>query len=194
LKYVSAAKAGELLRDGKVGLVPTETVVGLVAGEAGLWRLFEIKGRDTNKPIALLCASTERAFSLSSNVPPLAGVLASRFWPGPLTLVLDARGGGTVGARVPTHPDIRALLASHAGLTYATSANRSGESAPRALNEVEPMISRIVDFAIEGESGSGEASAVVDLSEGQVRLLRPADGVTEELLSRLAHEIEELRG
>lgn len=193
MKYVPAEKAGKLLRDGKVGLVPTETVVGLVAGEAGLWRLFEIKGRDPGKPIALLCGSTEEAFSLSPKVPPLGWVLASRFWPGPLTLVLDAKGGGTVGVRVPTHPVIRVLLASHGGPLHATSANRSGESAPRALNEVEPEISSIVDFAVEGEPGSGEASVVVDLSEGRVRLLRPTDGFTEEILSRLAHEIEELR-
>jgi L-threonylcarbamoyladenylate synthase len=193
LRYVTAGTAGELLREGKVGLVPTETVVGLVAGESGLWRLFEIKDRDSDKPIALLCGSTEEALALPSKVPPLARVLANQFWPGPLTLVLDDQSGGTVGVRVPAHPVTRALLASHGGPLYATSANRSGESAPQALREVKPEISGIVDFAVEGEPGSGEASAVVDLSGGRVRLLRPADSLTEEALSRLAREIEELR-
>ena len=79
MRYVSAAEAGRLLREGKVGLVPTETVVGLLTGEVGLSRLFGIKGRDPDKPIAFLCASAEEAFALARNVPPLAHLLAERF-------------------------------------------------------------------------------------------------------------------
>ena len=78
MRYVSAAEAGELLREGRVGLVPTETVVGLVAGEAGLSRLFEIKGRDPGKPIAVLCGSAEEALALGQESTPLARSLADR--------------------------------------------------------------------------------------------------------------------
>ena len=187
LRYVSAAEAGELLREGRVGLVPTETVVGLVAGKAGLSRLFEIKGRDSGKPIALLCGAAEEALALGREPPsPLARSLAGRFWPGPLTLVLDAEGGGTVGVRVPEHPVTWAVLASYGGQLYATSANLSGGSASRALEEVDPAISAAVDFAVRGEPGSGEASAVVDLSGGNVRLLRATKSLTEDELTRLA--------
>lgn len=186
MRYVSAAEAGDLLREGRVGLVPTETVVGLIAGKAGLSRLFEIKGRDPGKPIALLCGSAEEALALAQTVPPLARSLADRFWPGPLTLVLDVEGGGTVGVRVPAHPVAWAVLASHGGSLYATSANPSGGSAPRALEEVNPAISAAVDFAVRGEPGSGEASAVVGLSEGNVRLLRATKSLTEDELARLA--------
>ena len=188
MRCVSIAEAGELLREGRVGLVPTETVVGLVAGEAGLSRLFEIKGRDPDKPIAVLCGSVEEALALGRELSPLARSLANRFWPGPLTLVLEAEGGGTVGVRVPAHPVTRAVLASRGGLLYATSANRSGRDAPRALEEVDPAISANVDFAVRGEPGSGEASAVVDLSEGNVRLLRPTKSLTEDELTRLAKD------
>jgi len=188
MRYVSAAEAGKLLRQGRVGLVPTETVVGLVAGEAGLSRLFEVKARDPDKPIAVLCGSVEEAFTLGRSVPPLARSLAVRFWPGPLTLVLEAEGGGTIGIRVPAHPVIRAVLASHDGVFYATSANPSGESAPRALEEVSPAIFSNTDFAVRGEPGSGEASAVVDLSGGDVRLLRPTKSLTEDELTRLAKD------
>ena len=186
MRYVSATEAGELLREDRVGLVPTETVVGLVAGEAGLSRLFEIKGRDPDKPVALLCGTAEEALALGRNILPLARSLADRFWPGPLTLVLDAEGGGTVGVRVPAHPVTQAVLASYSGPLYATSANRSGGSAPRALEEVDPAISATVDFAVEDEPGSGEASAVVDLSGSEIRLLRPTEDFTEEVLTRLA--------
>jgi L-threonylcarbamoyladenylate synthase len=186
LRYICAAEAGELLGEGGVGLVPTETVLGLVAGKAGVSRLFEIKVRDPDKPIALLCRSAEEALALGRESSPLARSLADRFWPGPLTLVLDAEGGGTVGVRVPAHPVTRAVLASHGGPLYATSANPSGGSAPRALEEMDPTISAAVDFAVRGEPGSGEASAVVDLSGGNVRLLRATKSLTEDELARSA--------
>lgn len=186
MRLVPVGEAAKFLREGKVGIVPTETVVGLVAGEKGMDRLAEIKGRSSDKPIALLCPSAEAALALARKVPALALSLAGRFWPGPLTLVLDARDGGTVGVRVPDHPVVRALLLSHGAPLYATSANRSGEDAPRALEEVEPEISSLADFAVEGEPGGGEASAVVDLSGGKVRLLRSTESLDEEKLSRLS--------
>lgn len=174
-----------MLRGGAVGLVLTETVVGLVAGKAGLSRLFEVKSRDPDKPIALLCASADEAFSLAREVPPLALSLADRFWPGPLTLVLNVEDGGTVGVRVPAHPVAQEVLASYGGALYATSANRSGEAAPRTLGDVDQEISDAVDFAVRGEPGSGEASAVVDLSGSRVRLLRSTEFLGERELSRL---------
>lgn len=186
MKYVSVAEAGGMLRGRAVGLVPTETVVGLVAGKAGLSRLSGIKSRDPDKPIALLCGSADEAFSLAREVPPLALSLADRFWPGPLTLVLGVKGGGTVGVRVPAHPVVQAVLASYGGALYATSANRSGEAAPSALGDVDQEISDAVDFVVRGEPGSGEASAVVDLSGARVRLLRPTEFLGERELSRLA--------
>lgn len=188
MRLVSVVEAAESLREGKVGIVPTETVVGLVAGERGMDRLAGIKGRSPGKPIALLCPSAEDALALAREVPALALSLADRFWPGPLTLVLDARDGGTVGVRVPDHPVVRALLLSYGAPLYATSANRSGEDAPHALEEVEPEISNLADFTVEGEPGGGEASAVVDLSGGRVRLLRSTKSLDEERLSRLSSQ------
>jgi L-threonylcarbamoyladenylate synthase len=186
LRYVSAEEAGERLRKGEVGLVPTETVVGLVAGEAGVSRLAEIKGRDPNKPIALLCGSAEEAFALAREAPPLARLLAERLWPGPLTLVLDAK-RAPVGVRVPAHPAVLAVLDEYGGPLYATSANPAGEPAPNALENVDSTILSAVKFAVRGEPGDGEASAVVDLSGGGVRLLRSAKSLSEAELYRLAN-------
>ena len=188
MKTVSPIEAAALLREGSVALVPTETVVGLVAAEAGFDKLWQIKGRDPAKPIALLCASAEDAFARAANVPPLARTLAATFWPGPLTLVLDAPGGGTVGVRVPDHPEVAALLAAHGAPIYATSANLAGEPAPHALEDVDPRVAAAVDFAVEGEPGDGEASAVVDLSADDIRLLRPGPGLDEAALRRLSGE------
>jgi L-threonylcarbamoyladenylate synthase len=192
MKSVSPSEAAEALREGKVALVPTETVVGLVAAEAGLPRIREIKGRDADKPIALLCASSEEAFALAASVPPLARRLASLYWPGPLTLVLDLSDGGTVGVRVPAGSVARSVLEAYGEPLYATSANLSGEAAPKGLEGVDPRISEAVDLIVEGEPGSGEASAVVDLSGGRVRLLRATEDLTDERLARLVVDGEGL--
>jgi L-threonylcarbamoyladenylate synthase len=187
---VPPAEAARALREGRVVLVPTETVVGLVAAEAGLPRIREIKGRDAGKPIALLCSSADEAFALAAEVPPLARRLASMYWPGPLTLVLDRPGGGTVGLRVPAGPAVRDVLEAYGEPLYATSANPSGQPAPKGIEGVDPNVSGAVDLVVEGGPGTGEASAVVDLSGGQVRLLRATSELTEGRLSNLAGKAE----
>ena len=186
MKVVTPEEAALALRDGKVALVPTETVVGLVAAEPGLRPIHEIKGRDPDKPVALLCDSAKEAFALAASVPPLARRLATLYWPGPLTLVLDHPGGGTVGVRVPGASAVRAVLAAYGQPLYATSANLSGEPAPKGLEEVDPRVSEAVDLVVEGQPGTGEASAVVDLSSGKVRLLRATEDLSEEKLARTA--------
>jgi L-threonylcarbamoyladenylate synthase len=185
MNFVSPKEAAQALHTGKVALVPTDTVVGLVAAERGLDRIHEIKGRDPDKPIALLCASPEEGFALAASVPPLARRLAERYWPGPLTLVLDLPAGGTVGVRVPAGSAVRAVLDAYGEPLYATSANLSGEPPPKALKEVDSRVWEAVDLAVEGAPGSGEASAVVDLSGGRVRLLRATADLTQEELARL---------
>jgi L-threonylcarbamoyladenylate synthase len=188
LRTVSPEKAAGALRSGKVALVPTETVVGLVAAESGLPRVREIKGRDADKPIALLCTSAEEAFALAADVPPLAVKLADLYWPGPLTLVLDLPSGETIGVRVPAGKAVRALLEAYGGPLYATSANLSGEPARAAPDEVDSQVLEAVDLVVSGEKGSGEASAVVDLSRGRVQLLRPDSELSKAKLARLASE------
>jgi L-threonylcarbamoyladenylate synthase len=188
LKTMPPEKAAEALRSGEVALVPTETVVGLVAAESGLPRVREIKGRDADKPIALLCSSAEEAFALAANVPPLAVKLADLYWPGPLTLVLDLPSGETIGLRVPAGKAARKLIDAYGGPLYATSANLSGEPARAAPEEVDPHVLEAVDIIVRGEKGSGEASAVVDLSRGSMQLLRPDSELSTEKLSQLASE------
>jgi L-threonylcarbamoyladenylate synthase len=188
MKTVSPREAVTALRAGNIALVPTETVVGLVAAESGLPRIREIKGRDANKPVALLCASPEEAFGLAANVPPLAEKLANLYWPGPLTLVLDLPSGGTIGVRVPAGRAVRTLLESYGGPLYATSANPSGEPAKAMPNDVDPRVLDAVDVVVRGEKGSGEASAVVDLSRGNVQLVRATRDLSTQKLTRLASE------
>ncbi len=188
MKTVSPHEAVAALRAGNVALVPTETVVGLVAAGSGLPRVREIKGREANKPIALLCASAEEAFAMAANVPSLAEDLAELYWPGALTLVLDLPSGETIGVRVPAGRAVRELLAAYGGPLYATSANLAGEPAPAALDEVNPCVLEAVDVVVKGEKGSGQASAVVDLSGSNVRLVRADSELSAQKLKSLADE------
>ncbi|CAN5720770.1 hypothetical protein BH24ACT22_BH24ACT22_04640 [soil metagenome] len=191
MKTVSTTEAVNTLCRGGVVLVPTETVVGLLAAERGRRRLSEIKYRDPEKPIALLCATKDDAFALASEISALAEKLAGRYWPGPLTLVLPTTGGGTVGVRVPDHEVVTGLLAAYGAPLYATSANLSGSPAPADVESLDPRIARAVDAVLEGENGVGEASAVVDLSGDVPCLLRAGESLTEDELRRMVHEIEQ---
>ena len=125
---------------------------------------------------------------MAANVPSLAGDLADIYWPGPLTLVLDLPSGGTIGVRVPAGRAVRELLAAYGGPLYATSANLSGKPAPAALDEVDQRVLEAVDFVVRGERGSGEASAVVDLSGGNVRVVRAAGELSAQKLKSLADQ------
>src|SRR5918995_3373116 len=185
MKTVSPHEAVAALRAGKVALVPTETVVGLVAAESGLPRIRDIRGREEDKPIALLCNSAEEALGLAANVPPLARKLAQHYWPGPLTLVLDLPLGGTIGVRVPAGKAIRDLLEACGAPLYATSANLSGQPDTAVSEDVDPRVLEAVDIIVRGENGTGEASAVVDLSGGNVRLVRASSDLSTRKLKRL---------
>ena len=114
-----------------------------------------------------------------------ARALAEAYWPGPLTLVLNGRGGGTVGVRVPAGAVVDVLRAYGRPL-YATSANPSGGPAPRSLDDVDPEVAAAADLVVPGEPGSGEASAVVDFSGGEARLLRATEAITGETLRKMA--------
>lgn len=189
MKTASITEATNILWWGGVLLVPTETVVGLLAAEKGRGRLAEIKYRDLEKPVALLCATKEDAFAMASEIPALAEKLAERYWPGPLTLVLPKTGGGTIGVRVPDHAVVGELLAAHGAPLYATSANLSGQPATANVEELDIRIAGAVDAALEGETGVGEASAVVDLSGDEPRLLRANESLTEDELGRMVREV-----
>ena len=186
MKTVSLHEAVAALEAGNVALVPTETVVGLVAAESGLSRIRDIKGREADKPIALLCNSAEEALGLAANVPPLARKLAQHYWPGPLTLVLDLPAGKTIGVRVPAGKAIRDLLEACGAPLYATSANLSGQPDTAVSEDVDPRVLEAVDIIVRGENGTGEASAVVDLSGGNVRLVRASSDLSTQRLKSLA--------
>jgi tRNA threonylcarbamoyl adenosine modification protein (Sua5/YciO/YrdC/YwlC family) len=169
----SLEAAAALLAAGQVVGVPTDTVYGLAAhldDDAAVERLFACKRRPSSVPIAVLCATTADAVGVAATWPRGADRLAERFWPGPLTIVVDAppalatRLGATsgVGVRVPDDVLCRSLLA-RTGPLAVTSANLHG--APPATTAADALgIGTGIAAVLDGGTREGAVSTVVDVT------------------------------
>jgi len=176
---VAALRAGELVA------FPTETVYGLGADARNpdaLRKVYALKGRPSTHPLILHVLSADDLKDWVSDVPPTARALASRFWPGPLTLVLprstqvsDELTGGqdTVAIRVPAHPVARALLAAFGSGIAAPSANRYGRVSPTRAAHVLEEFPKDLLVLEGGDCEVGLESTIVSLVDAVPRLLRP---------------------
>jgi len=175
--------AADVLRHNGLVAFPTDTVYGIGAlafkAEA-VERLYVVKGRATDKAIAVLLARDEHLPQVTLALTPSAQKLAAKFWPGPLTLVvpkhpqLPASVSATlnVGVRVPDHALARQLL-DLTGPLAVTSANRSGEPNSLSAEEVLAQLAGRVDVLIDGGlTPGGVPSTVVDCTEAKPRILR----------------------
>lgn len=187
-------KAAGVLRAGGLVAFPTETVYGLGANAedpAAVARIFQAKGRPPSHPLIVHIGGAELLGDWVQDVPEAARVLAERFWPGPLTLVLrrgrrvplEATGGlETVAVRVPDHPVALALLSAFGGGVTAPSANRFGSVSPTAADHVRAELGEAVDFVLDGGPCEvGVESTIVDVTGDVPSILRPG-GVTREEL------------
>lgn len=187
-------RAAEILRAGGLVAFPTETVYGLGADASSakaMARLYEVKGRPNDHPVIVHFASASEAFKWASEVSRDAKLLAERFWPGPLTLILKRSdkakdfvtgGQASVGVRVPSHPVARELLDEFGKPLAAPSANRFGHVSPTTAAHVREDLGADVDLVLEGgPSEVGIESTIVDLSGGAAAILRPGKISREEL-------------
>lgn len=186
--YEKYEKATELLRDGQVVGMPTETVYGL-AGNAyspdAVKRIFEAKGRPSDNPLIVHISEFSEIYDLVSVVPETAKMLAEKFWPGPLTMILPksdkipycVTGGlDTVAVRCPSHPVARKLIKATGLPLAAPSANLSGKPSPtRAEHVFEDLNGRIPMVIDGGECDEGVESTVITLATDVPRLLRPGN-------------------
>lgn len=179
-------RAAEILRAGGLVAFPTETVYGLGADASSataMARLYRVKGRPAEHPVIVHLHSLERALAWARDVPREAHILAERFWPGPLTLILkrsdkakDFVTGGqpSVGIRVPSHPIAQDLLKAFGGGVAAPSANRFGRVSPTTASHVREDLGNDVDLVLEGGASEvGIESTIVDVSGGGAVVLRP---------------------
>jgi len=162
------------LERGGLVIVPTETVYGIACDPAvpgAMDRLIAVKGRDGNKPIARLAANGNQAKASAIHWNNGLAALADRYWPGPLTLVLETDEGWT-GYRVPDHP-VAVALAERCGRSLAlTSANASGEPDTKTAQEAVSAIA--ADVALDSGPSAAEAvpSTVVKVDQTHIECLR----------------------
>ena len=192
-----AERVAQVLRTGGVVVLPTDTVYGLAAAadrSDAVARLFRLKGRAADVPVAVLCADAAQALALADSVRPAAARLSARHWPGPLTIVLPRRRdlawelgepSATIGVRCPDHDLVRSIAAL-AGPLATTSANRHGSPTAPSAVEAAASLAGPVDLVIDGGPLEGTPSTVVDCTGDRPVVLRSGsieldgdDGATE---------------
>jgi L-threonylcarbamoyladenylate synthase len=182
------AEAVARLRAGRLVAFPTETVYGLGANALdaeAVAGIFAAKGRPSTNPLIVHVPDADAARRLAGEWPPVADTLAARFWPGPLTVVVEkaadvprivTAGGPTVGLRVPDHPVALELLRASGVPVAAPSANRSEEVSPTTAQHVADSLGPWVDDLLILDGGPtrvGIESTVLDVTGDTPRILRP---------------------
>lgn len=182
----AVARAVELLRAGEVVALPTETVYGLAANawdSRAVARIFEVKGRPSINPLIVHVADGQGAMDCAAAWPEVATRLATRFWPGPLTLVVPrgpripdgvTGGGDTVGIRWPFHPFMQAVIRACGFPLAAPSANLSNQLSPSSASHVIAGLGQRIPLIVDGgDCNVGIESTVVDVTGPVPRILRP---------------------
>ena len=187
----------QCLQEGGVVAVPTDSFYALAVSpfnQIALERLVHIKGERSHKPFPVLVGAPSQLDKLTENIPDVARTLMEEFWPGLLTLVLQAcstlspiltGGQGTIGVRQPNDPRVCELL-KHTGPLTGTSANRTGEKPAQTGEEVLRQLGSEIDLILDGGSTpGGQPSTVLQLESG-LRILRQGAISREQLEKVLA--------
>ena len=194
--------AAEILRQGGLVGIPTETVYGLGANglnAEAVAHIFEAKGRPQDNPLILHIPEASWLERYCGNIPAAAYKLAEQFWPGPMTMILPRKtivpdvvtaGLDTVGMRCPAHKLCRKLIAAADVPVAAPSGNTSGRPSPTTAKHMMEDMDGKIDAILEGGPCSvGVESTIIDLTCQPPRLLRPG-GITLEQLREVLGEVE----
>lgn len=195
------SEAATILRNGGLVAFPTETVYGL-GGDAfdshAASAIYAAKGRPSDNPLIVHISEVSDLTKLSDHIPNSAYLLADKFWPGPLTIIvkknervpLTITGGlSTVAVRLPEHPVARAIIKESGTFIAAPSANLSGRPSPTSGNHVIEDLNSRIDMIVDGGSiNIGLESTIIDLTEDIPVVLRPGF-ITIEMLAQVLGEV-----
>lgn len=193
--------AGQILKQGGLVAIPTETVYGLAAdawNPTAVEKIFQAKGRPQDNPLIVHICGFAEMERLTRYIPQTAEILMQAFWPGSLTLILPkssavpdvvSAGLDTVAVRFPSHPVAQAVIRAAGMPLAAPSANRSGRPSPTAAQHVLDDLDGRIDAVLDGGSCEvGLESTVLDLTSDLPTILRPG-AVTWEQLQHLLGEV-----
>lgn len=194
--------AANLIKNGGLVAIPTETVYGLAANALdgnAVAKIFQAKGRPQDNPLIVHVSNIKQVETLTLCITEKARLLIYKFWPGPLTIILpksgivpDAVSAGldTVAIRMPSHSVAREIINLSGVPLAAPSANRSGRPSPTCISHVIQDMDGRIDAIVDGGNCSvGIESTVIDLSGEKPRLLRPG-AVTDEEIMDVIDDIE----
>jgi len=193
LKIDYLKEATDILGNGGLVIIPTETVYGIAANMSdarALERLYKIKQRPKDKPFSLLIDTKEKVEYFTQDIPVSAYKLMDKFWPGPLTLILKSRDKGTIGIRMPDDNIALRIIALSGVSVVCPSANISGKPAPTNFQDAIKDLDGQVDLAIDaGSTRLGVESTVVDLAVEPMRILREGAIKKEDIEAALKKKI-----
>ena len=162
---------------------------------AAVQRIKELKGREESKPILIVISDRGQVGRFIHKPSPTFDLLAEKFWPGPLTLIGNAKGGvpdeitvstETVGVRLPGDDKVRALIEACGGALTATSANRADEAPAKTAAEVRAYFGDEIDLIVDdGEARTHQPSTVVDARGSEPKLVRAGVIAWEEIQKAL---------
>ena len=188
-------KAVQCLKSGGIIAIPTDTVYGLGAdpfNADAVQKLYTIKGRPDGKPIPLVLSSVADVHRVARNLPDFFFHLTDRFWPGGLTIIVEAKdllpvltaGGNTVGVRIPDNPLLLQILEAFGGPAAITSANLSGEPPATSPQEIGEELASRIDVIVDGGETPGPIpSTVYDISISPP-IIRRHGVISEETLAK----------
>lgn len=195
--------AAELLKQGKLVVVPTETVYGLAAdarNKEAVKQIFVAKGRPADHPLIVHLHTATAMKDWARDIPAQAFTLAKAFWPGPLTLLLKkadhvdscVTGGlDTIGLRVPAHPVLLQLLAAEQLAVAAPSANPYKRLSPTSAHQVMDCLTGKIDAVLDGgDCEFGLESTIVSLVDNSVQVLRAGPVSVAQLEDVLGQKVE----
>ena len=180
---VSFEEAARRIRTGEIGVVPTDTLYGLVASvldPAAVERVYRVRGRETRKPCIVLLGDMSDIGRFGIDPGDTERAMLAQVWPGEVSVVLPCRdkrwdyihrGTGSIAFRVPSNPELHGFLVA-AGPVVAPSANPEGERPAETVEEARAYFGTLVDFFVDGERLSGAPSTVARIVNGKWEVLR----------------------
>lgn len=196
-------EAGDIIKAGGLVAFPTETVYGLGAdalNTKAAKKIYEAKGRPSDNPLIVHIAKLEDLETIAKDIPKTAYLLAEKFWPGPLTMILNKTNnvplgttGGleTVAIRMPSNKIATQLINASGGFIAAPSANTSGRPSPTLAAHVEEDLKGTIDMIIDGGMVDiGVESSIIDLTVTPPMVLRPG-AITKTMMEAVIGEVSE---
>lgn len=169
MKKINFEQAALLLKEGKIGVLPTDTIYGIHASafdNEAIEKIYEIRERDKNKPLIILISSVSDIEKFNIKITEKEREILSRLWPNPVSIIL-----GKIAFRMPNHKKLLELL-SETGPLVSTSVNKQGEKPAETIEEAFDIFRDKIDFYVDEGRLTSEPSTLITFENGEVKVLR----------------------